>query len=75
MQDFRIYRGDFMLIGQFLEHVNIDATILHPVPVFEPEFGDPSLQGHLTTFKPDLVRIARPGFCAFMAAGGSAAFA
>src|SRR5690606_21247485 len=62
-----INRRQLELVDQPLQHVEINAYILHAVEVLKPEFRHPTLQWHLPTFKSNLAAMARPRLSPFVA--------
>ena len=66
---------DSPIVDQSLKGIQVDPAVLLPVDIVETEFGYPALQGHLTSFKPYLLGIPRPGLGSFVATGSRTAFA
>ena len=60
-------------IGQSLKRGDVDSLVLYTVDILEAEFGQTTLQRHLTAFKSNLLAITGTLFGTLMTASRSAA--
>ena len=74
-EGFEVEIHNILGFGKRSEGVDVDADILNAVAVFEAEFGEATIDGHLTTFETDFLMITGTGLGTLVTTGGGTALA
>ena len=74
-EDLEVEVDDVLGLGNSVKEVDIDTDVLNTVAVFEAEFGEATIDGHLTTLETDFLMITRTSLCTLVTTGSRAALA